>query len=126
MGASKMYRQYQHRSRDLYAEHPHIGRFLLLAQHAVARLEQGIRGKERMLRDEAKFRASHDCNYKYNESCKRCSLKGICDGFHGDYVEFFGTDEAEPITDISPVDDHLFYIQRQEKIVEEADKAWAL
>ena len=79
-----------------------------------------------MMRDEAIYRAEHDCNYKYNDSCERCALKNICDGFHGDYVEFFGTEEAVPITSEQPITNHLHYIEHQEKIVEEHDKAWAL
>ena len=53
-------------------------------------------------------------------------MQNICDGFHGDYANFYGTEEASPITDIPVADDPLYYIRDQEKVVEEEDKAWAL
>ena len=32
--------------------------------------------------------------YTKGEACTQCSLRGICDGFHKDYAEIFGFDEA--------------------------------
>ncbi len=87
---------------------------------------QALRGKDALWRQEAKFRAAEDCCYKYHEACQKCAVRGICDGFHGDYSEFFGTSEAQPITDIPSTDDPLFYIQHQEKTVEPEDESWAL
>jgi len=112
--------------RDIYHRHQALGRIAMTAQHTAAKVLQGIKGKETMLRTEAKVRASVDCHYKYEPSCEQCACRTICDGFHGDYAEFFGTGEADPITDIPPTDDPLFYIREQEKIVEEEDKHWAL
>lgn len=126
VGASKIYRGYAHRARDAYAAHPVIGRIALKLQHAVSHIQQVVLGKERMMRDEGRFRAVHDCKYKYDDSCGQCAARNICDGFHGDYAEFFGTGAAEPITGIAPIDDPLHYIRQQVKVVEKEDKAWAL
>lgn len=126
VGASKIYRGYSHRARDVYNKYPKLGRLALLAQHGVARIQQATRGMDTMLREEAKYRAAVDCKYRYDAACGGCALKDICDGFHGDYAEFIGTNEAEPVNGIPPVRDPLHYIQHQEKYVEEEDKAWAL
>ena len=81
---------------------------------------------EALYREEAKQRAAYDCKYQYHEACDRCALKPICDGFHGDYVEFFGAHEAQPITDMSLIDDPTHFIRDQEKLVEREDQDWAL
>ena len=111
---------------DMRQKNPVRIGFKFAAQRALARLQQVVRGKEALYRQEARVRAAQDCNYKYHEACQRCAAKNICDGFHGDYAGFFGTDEATPIADIPPTKDPKFFIQRQEKIVEEEDEAWAL
>lgn len=47
---------------------------------------------------DAELRAQQHCKYKYAEECNRCKLKIVkCDGFHGDYAEFFGVEEVSPI-----------------------------
>ncbi len=101
-------------------------RLKFVAQRVLARIEKAIRGKKVLCGEEAKVRADLDCHYRYHEACSRCSAKGICDGFHGDYAEMFGTSEAIPITNVPATDDPLFYIRDQEKTVEEEDKDWAL
>ncbi|MBI5094473.1 MAG: radical SAM protein, partial [Candidatus Hydrogenedentes bacterium] len=126
VGTSKIYRGQAHKARDLYAQHPVIGRVVLKTQHAVATVQQAVRGKETMLREEAVYRAAVDCKYGYDAACEKCAARRICDGFHGDYAEFYGTSEAQPITNIQPVNDPLYYISQQEKIVEEEDASWAL
>ena len=67
-----------------------------------------------------------DCGYRYHDGCNRCALKNICDGFHGDYADLFGTAEAKPATDLRPIDDPLYFIKDQVKVVEPEDKEWAL
>ncbi len=115
-----------HKLRDMYYDHPVLGKLALTAQHTYARMQQKIQGYENLLREEARIRAARDCHYKYEDSCSQCACKTICDGFHGDYAEFFGTGEATPITDIPPTDDHLIFIREQDKIVEKEDESWAL
>ena len=100
--------------------------FKFLAQRALARLEQVVRGRDALYRREAKVRASYDCKYKYHDACQKCAAMSICDGFHGDYADFFGTDEAVPITDVPPTDDPKHFIRDQEKVVEPEDASWAL
>lgn len=114
------------RIRDLYYRHAVLGPIALRLQHLGARIMQAFKGKENMLRTEAKVRAYSDYQYAHGPACSQCACKSICDGFHGDYAEFFGTDEATAITDIPPTDDPKCFISQQDKIVEEADKPWAL
>jgi hypothetical protein len=114
------------RIRDIYHKHKVLGPMAMTAQHAASKVMQAVKGKEALLRTEAKVRAAVDCQYKYEPTCAECACKNICDGFHGDYAEFFGTGEASPITDMPPTDDPLYFIREQEKIVEEEDKHWAL
>jgi pyruvate-formate lyase-activating enzyme len=59
-------------------------------------------------------------------ACKSCSLAPICDGFHKDYGEMFGTHECKTITLASRVTDPKHYIREQRKIVEEQEYDWAL
>ncbi len=115
-----------HKLRDVYHGSPVLGKLALGVQHAGAKVVQAVKGKEQLLRIEAQVRAQGDCNYQYEPSCQECACRTICDGFHGDYADFFGTGEATPITDIPPTDDPLYYIREQEKVVEEEDKHWAL
>ena len=106
--------------------HPIKSQFYLTWQRTRALWRQWRMGKEAMYREEAKIRAKGDLKYKQHAACAQCALRNICDGFHGDYADFHGTQEAVPITDIPLVDDPLHYVRHQEKIVEEEDKSWAL
>jgi MoaA/NifB/PqqE/SkfB family radical SAM enzyme len=96
------------------------------AQGIVAKAGDILRGRDFWYRREAKLRAKQDLAYEHHEKCQTCSLRNICDGFHGDYAKFYGTDEAVPVTDTPVIEDPLYYIKDQEKIVEEEDKSWAL
>ncbi len=72
---------------------------------------------ETVYRKLAKLYAESHCKYKYNKKCLHCSLKEICDGFHGDYAEIFGTDEAKPVKFNNYVEDPCYYISKQEKYI---------
>lgn len=124
--ARRLYRTDPHALRDRYERHPVAGRIIFGMQHVLARLQQRVQGKEALYRREAYWRAIQDLHYRYHEGCQQCAARNICDGFHGDYADLFGTEEAEPIMGVPPTDDPKFYIQHQEKVVEEEDKAWAL
>jgi sulfatase maturation enzyme AslB (radical SAM superfamily) len=63
---------------------------------------------------------------KYGGGCLECDARAICDGFHADYADLFGTAEARPIKLGLKLTDPLFYIREQVKIVEPEDEAWAL
>jgi MoaA/NifB/PqqE/SkfB family radical SAM enzyme len=117
--------QRPHEVRRWAVDHPVLVRLVFGAQHVLARVEQAVRGKEAMYRREAIIRARDDCHYKQPDACRQCAVRSICDGFHGDYADLHGTDEAEPITDITPTDDPLFYIRHQQKLVEPEDEGWA-
>ena len=81
---------------------------------------------EELLWNNAELRAAEHCGYCYSPACKRCDLRGICDGFHGDYAELFGTDEARPVTNAGRVTHPAHFIRQQTKYVEPEDEAWAL
>ncbi len=115
-----------HRARDWAQDHPLLAKLAFTGQRTLARAEQALRGKRAMYREEARIRAREDVNYQYHGACGQCAARKICDGFHGDYAGLFGTAEAQPITNIAPIDDPLFYIRDQDKIVEEEDRHWAL
>lgn len=76
-------------------------------------------------RHSAYIRAREHCGYKSAPACEACGLKGICDGFHGDYASLHGADEART-QEISLVEDPKFYISRQVKIVEDEDAEWGM
>ena len=95
-------------------------------QGLIARAGNLLKGRDYWYHREGKLRAIQDLKYEHHEACNRCSLKGICDGFHGDYAGFYGTAEAEPVTGIPPVTDPLYYIRGQEKVVEREDASWAV
>lgn len=82
--------------------------------------------KRHLYRENAKMRASAHCRYVYSKACDKCAAKKICDGFHGDYAEIFGTDEAEAIDDEGQIDNPIHYISEQRKVVEIEDYEWAL
>jgi hypothetical protein len=74
--------------------------------------------KEYLYRQNAKLRAEKHCRYKYNEACEKCSLKDICDGFHSDYAEIFGTSEAKAVELDAMIEDSTHYIKEQEKVID--------
>ncbi|HNR31025.1 MAG TPA: radical SAM protein [Candidatus Hydrogenedentes bacterium] len=126
-----------YRSHELYKRDPHalLARceaqpfkmaIKFRAQRVLARLRQLRRGKAALYIEEAEQRAEDDCAYQYHEACRSCHARHICDGFHGDYAGFFGTDEAAPITDMPETTDPLYFIRDQEKLVEPEDERWAL
>lgn len=74
--------------------------------------------KDYLYRQNAKLRSTKHVGYKYHESCESCSVKNICDGFHSDYAEIFGSEEATPIIEETSIDEPLFYIKDQEKYID--------
>lgn len=124
-GARRIYYTDAHELIKRYEESAKV-RALFALQGAAATIQQAVQGKDKVWRTEAKLRADEDLHYQYHSGCDSCASKNICDGFHGDYANFFGADEAQPITDHPPVDDPLYYIQEQDKVVEDEDKSWAL
>jgi MoaA/NifB/PqqE/SkfB family radical SAM enzyme len=124
--ARNLYESDSHIRRKAYELSPVKGRLKYGVQHALSRMTQFMKGKETVWREEAIVRPQADLKYRYHEACERCSARSICDGFHGDYADLFGTGEATPIKDIEPTQDPLRFIRDQEKLVEPEDKAWAL
>jgi hypothetical protein len=64
--------------------------------------------------------------YAKEGACRSCSLVGICDGFHRDYAEFFGFDEARSQRLPAAVFDPCHYSCEQLKVVEAQEYDWAL
>lgn len=81
---------------------------------------------EEIYRLNGRLRAQKHCYYSYSIKCDLCSIRDICDGFHGDYAHIFGTEEAAPITDSPQISDPIFFIKNQYKVVESEDFDWAL
>ncbi|HMQ09843.1 MAG TPA: radical SAM protein [Oligoflexia bacterium] len=87
---------------------------------------KSVKSKDSMYRDNARVRAEDHCGYQYSKRCNDCSVKNICDGFHGDYADLFGTEEANPIVLDHATDDPKRFISEQDKWVEQEDLSWAL
>jgi len=122
----RIYHSPAHMVRDHYERRPLVQGAKFKAQHVLATLKQQVLGKEALYRAEARERAATDCCYKYGDACMRCNLRSICDGFHGDYAEFFGTREAVAVTDVPYTEDPLTFVRDQEKVVLAEDREWAL
>ena len=112
--------------RDHYERQPVIQGIKFAGQRALAKLVQTLRGLDTVYREEARIRAERDCHYQYHPACEGCAARDICDGFHGDYAELFGTEEARPIPGAPRLQDPRHYIKDQTKTVEPEDESWAL
>jgi len=114
-----------HRTRGWSEKFPTLTNWAFKLQHILADIEWKIRGKKEMYRRLDKFK-NHINRFRYIKECSHCSLNKICDGPYGDYVDLFGSDEMKPVTDISLVEDPLYYNKEQQRIVEKEDESWAL
>jgi MoaA/NifB/PqqE/SkfB family radical SAM enzyme len=65
-------------------------------------------------------------NYYKKGKCESCSLYGICDGFHGDYVAMKGYGEISPLKLGKDIIDPRYYMFDQMKVVEDQEASWAL
>jgi hypothetical protein len=74
--------------------------------------------KDEAYRINGRLRAEVHCRYQYAKVCSHCSLKDICDGFHGDYADIFGTREAKPVFLKETIDNPCYYISQQQKVME--------
>jgi len=74
--------------------------------------------KELLYKNNAKLRAEKHTGYKKCETCQNCDIEDICDGFHGDYAEVFGMDEAKAIRIGKKIIDFKFYIKEQLKVID--------
>jgi MoaA/NifB/PqqE/SkfB family radical SAM enzyme len=96
------------------------------AYGAVSRATSGEQSLEELYWNNGELRAVEHCDYRYPSTCSSCDLRKICDGFHGDYAEMFGTDEARAVRDAGVVEHPTHYIREQVKIVEDEDAEWAI
>jgi len=95
---------------------PRLGPWLRRIDGLSRRLLRRRGDREAAYRQDALARVEHN-GYEKGADCRRCALRGICDGFHGDYVAMFGTSEARPITDRAEVSDPTTFIRLQDKAV---------
>ena len=84
---------------------------------AVGQVLDRHRDTDALYRQNARTRAEIRTEYDKCDECQRCSVRSICDGFHRDYFEMFGMGEARAIRTQQRVDDPLYYIRRQQKVV---------
>lgn len=75
----------------------------------------GRQGAEWYREASARQRDRH--HYAYAPGCQDCAAKGICDGFHAQYLARFGDDEAMPYSGPAIVDP-CHFVGRQQKIEE--------
>ena len=75
-------------------------------------------------RAEARSRARENLGYRFGKACQDCDLRRICDGFHGDYAEFIGTNDARPVRVGAVIDDPTHFIRAQRKALFPTDAAW--
>ena len=87
---------------------------------------ESLTDKENLYRDNGILRSSQHCRYQYASACNQCSVKNICDGFHGDYASLYTADEAKPIKLDEKVTNPKYFIKEQDKVIEEEDYQWAL
>ena len=112
--------------RALREKSPALVNGIMALQNAGAGIEEALRGKAALLREEGMKRARDDGDYRYDAKCNQCAARYICDGFHGDYAHHFGTDEADPITNVADSQDPCYFTRNQRKFVEPEDESWAL
>jgi molybdenum cofactor biosynthesis enzyme MoaA len=96
---------------------PRLRTALFAVHNAYGRMMSSLRERNAIYRDNARVRAAH-CSYTYASACNQCSGKNICDGFHGDYAELFGTSEARPFGG-PKLNDPRHFIRKQDKIVQD-------
>lgn len=82
--------------------------------------ERGV-NREDLYRRVARMHAEKYCGYVYGPGCAKCSLRAICDGFHGDYAKLFGTGELHPLNIKDYVNDPQFYVSHQVKFFQRLD-----
>jgi MoaA/NifB/PqqE/SkfB family radical SAM enzyme len=77
--------------------------------------------------EHARVKSLDHNNYRYAPVCQSCDARSICDGFHGDYADIFGWDEAHPIKLGKLIEDPAFFIREQAKVYEpaEANRPWS-
>jgi MoaA/NifB/PqqE/SkfB family radical SAM enzyme len=73
--------------------------------------------KELLYKNNAKLRSEKHTGYKKIGICKECDIQDICDGFHNDYIEVFGTNEGDSIKLNECPIDPTFYIKHQKKVI---------
>lgn len=99
------------------AEKPLL-RHLLYGLHGMITRCAGAHGsREALYRQVARMHAELYCGYVHADACLACSLRAICDGFHGDYAEMFGVGEACSVEAENIVDDPMHYIKDACKIL---------
>lgn len=58
----------------------------------------------------------YECDYQKSESCMKCSLNYICDGFQYQYAKRFGLDEANPYKLNLDIKNPKFFINKEKDL----------
>jgi MoaA/NifB/PqqE/SkfB family radical SAM enzyme len=93
-----------------------------LERHWAANRSESSR--DALYQQDARMRAREYTGYRHVAACSTCDVRSICDGFYGDYVEFFGEQEARPIVLGGPVSDPQHFSKQQLKRVHPEDLLW--
>ncbi len=107
-----------------FANLPTVGPILYKTQQLLT--SPKISSSTKLYRQIALNHSQIHCRYVYGKKCKKCKIKDICDGFHGDYADIFGTEDVQPVALDMKITNPLYYIFKQKKIVESEDVDWAL
>ncbi len=98
---------------------PVIGPAAVRANERLGELLDGLTDRDALYRQNARTRAEIRTGYQKTAECAGCAVNSICDGFHRDYFEMFGMDDARAIRLPSPVDEPRYYIRTQAKVVDD-------
>jgi uncharacterized Fe-S cluster-containing radical SAM superfamily protein len=80
--------------------------------------------REELYQQDANMRAQEYTGYRHVAACFNCDAKSVCDGFYGDYVDFFGEQEARPISLGGAVSDPQHFSKTQLKRIHPDDMRW--
>src|SRR5262249_23938677 len=80
--------------------------------------------RDELYQEDARMRAREYTGYRHVAGCAGCDVRGICDGFYGDYADLFGEREAQPIEIGGPVVDPQHFSRQQPKRIHPQDLGW--
>jgi hypothetical protein len=79
---------------------------------------------ERLYQHDGETRAREYTGYRHVGACQSCSLRKICDGVYGDYVDLFGTEDLRPLETDWQAEDPQHYTRDQFKVIHPLDRDW--
>lgn len=113
--------------RRLAADRPELAKVLHGVKQRMERYwaaGESASSPDEQYRAEARMRSQEYTGYRHVNACASCDVKSICDGFYGDYTDFFGEGEARPIMIGRRVDDPQHFTRHQAKRIHSLDAEW--